>query len=109
MHQNFVKHVVEGPDIGGPVGMAQAPFKGEEPGQDLWELTLKTRESCQGVGVKSNSESLKYLTKAINGPKDRKQTEVTMLPRASRRSGLKPLQMTEPSACNKLSLSKVLL
>lgn len=48
LHQNFVKHVVEGPDIGGPVGMAQAPFKGEEPGQNLWELTLNTRQSYQG-------------------------------------------------------------
>lgn len=54
MDQNFVKHVVEGPDIGGPVGMTQAPFKGEELGQDLWELTLKTRKSCQALGIKLN-------------------------------------------------------
>lgn len=51
LHQNFVKHVVEGPDIWGPVGMTQAPFEGEEPGQDLWELTLKTRTYCQGLDV----------------------------------------------------------
>lgn len=52
--QNFVKHVVEGPDIGCPVGMTQTPFKGEETCQNLWELTLKTRKSFQGLGVKSN-------------------------------------------------------
>lgn len=39
--QAFVQHVVEGPDVGGPVGMTEAPLKGEETGQDLRELTLK--------------------------------------------------------------------
>lgn len=40
-HQKLVQHVVQGPDVGGPVGMTEAPLKGEEPGQDLRELTLK--------------------------------------------------------------------
>lgn len=35
---------------------------------------------------------------AMKGPKERAQTEVTMLPRAIRRSGLKLLQLIEPSA-----------
>lgn len=39
--QAFVQNVVEGPDVGGPVGMTEAPLKGEETGQDLRELTLK--------------------------------------------------------------------
>lgn len=46
---------------------------------------------------------------AIKGPKDRAQTEVTMLPRANRRRGLKLLQLTEPSALDKLSRPEVLL
>lgn len=40
-HQDFVQHVVQGPDVGGPVGVTEAPLKGEEPGQELRELTLK--------------------------------------------------------------------
>lgn len=35
---------------------------------------------------------------ATKGPKDRAKTEETMQPRASRRSGLKLLHRTEPSA-----------
>lgn len=38
---------------------------------------------------------------AMKGPKDRAQTEPTMLPRAIRRSGLKLLQLMEPSAQSK--------
>lgn len=53
-HQDFVQHVVKGPDVGGPVGMTEAPLKGEETGQDLRELTLKHTPStvlhvCVGV------------------------------------------------------------
>ena len=40
--QAFVQYVVEGPDVGGPVSVTEAPLKGEEPGQDLRELTLKS-------------------------------------------------------------------
>lgn len=39
--QDFVQHVVQGPDVGGPVGMTEAPFEGEESGQDLRQLALK--------------------------------------------------------------------
>lgn len=37
---------------------------------------------------------------AMKGPKERAQTEMTMPPKAKRRSGLKLLQLREPSVCN---------
>lgn len=40
-HQDFIQDVVEGPDVGGPVGVTEAPFEREETGQDLRQLTLK--------------------------------------------------------------------
>lgn len=43
-------------------------------------------------------EPVMQLTMAMNGPKDTAQTEVTMAPRASKRRGLKLVQLTEPSA-----------
>ena len=41
--QGLVQDVVEGPEVGGPVGVAEAPLEGEEPGQDLGELALESR------------------------------------------------------------------
>lgn len=40
----FVQHVVHCPDVGGPVGVAEASLEGKEPGQNLRELTLKQQE-----------------------------------------------------------------
>lgn len=98
LHQNFVQQVVQGPEIRGPVGMTKAPLKGEKPGQDLRELTLKNQQRhVRMQELVLNQEVVKCLTMAINGPKDRAQTEITMLPRVSKRSRLKLVQLTEPS------------
>lgn len=43
---------------------------------------------------------LRCVTMAMKGPKERAQTEMTMLPKANRRRGLKLLQLREPSAHN---------
>lgn len=39
--QALVQRVVKGPDVGGPVGVTEAPLEGEEAGEELRELTLK--------------------------------------------------------------------
>lgn len=38
--QALVQHVVQGPEVWGPVGVTEAPLKGEETRQHLRELTL---------------------------------------------------------------------
>ena len=40
--QGLVHHVVERPEVGGPVGVAQAPLEGEEAGEDLAKLALQS-------------------------------------------------------------------
>lgn len=49
---------------------------------------------------------MRSLTMAMKGPKERAQTEATMLPRAIRRSGLKLLQLIEPSAQKQKHITK---
>lgn len=100
----FVQHVVQGPDVGGPVGMAEAPLKGEEPGQNLRELTLKQQQQHDS-SILTRPPSfytrlwwLRFVTMAMKGPKESAHTETTMPPKANRRRRLKLPQRTEPSA-----------
>ena len=36
--QALVGHIVQGPEVGRPVGVAEAAFEGEEAGEHVWQL-----------------------------------------------------------------------
>lgn len=42
--QGLVGHVVEGPEVGCPVGVAETPFEWEQSGEDLRELILRKKK-----------------------------------------------------------------
>lgn len=101
----FVQYIVQGPDVGGPVGVAEASLEGKEPGQNLRDLTLKQQENdcwywlVQRLSIQ-DCEGMRFVTMAIKGPKESVHTEMTMLPKANRRRRLKLPQRMEPSARN---------
>lgn len=78
--------------------MTEAPLEGKEAGQDLWQLALERQPVLMKTQMPLTAQLFwSPLTMAMNGPKDAAQTDITMALRASRRSGLKLVQLMVPS------------
>ena len=63
--QQPVPQVIEGPDIGGPVGVAEAPAEGEESRQQLGGLARGEEggQGEQGGGQHLEGDSLDHWSK----------------------------------------------